>query len=125
ILVVSFFLYAFASHALIVDTPLHDPKQEAVARSIFQNVRCVVCEGQSLADSSAEVAVDMRQEIRRQIESGNSYDDVIAFLVQRYGDEILMRPPLNHRTVLLWVAPLCLLLAGLLLAWNYFGRKPV
>jgi len=78
-------------------------------------LRCLVCQNQSLADSNAELAVDLRRQIREQLERGASERDVIGFMVQRYGDFVLYRPPLKASTLLLWCGPFLLLGLGLFL----------
>jgi cytochrome c-type biogenesis protein CcmH len=82
------------------------------AQELFKELRCVVCEGQSLYDSHALVAQDMKQEIYRQIGEGKTDDEIKAFLVERYGDHILMSTPFNQRTGLLWLFPLFIGLFG-------------
>jgi len=82
-------------------------------------LRCLVCQNQSLADSNAELAVDLRRQIREQLERGASERDVIGFMVQRYGDFVLYRPPLKASTLLLWCGPFLLLGLGLFL----FARR--
>jgi cytochrome c-type biogenesis protein CcmH len=78
-------------------------------------LRCLVCQNQTLADSNADLAVDLRRQIREQLSSGKSERDVLDFMVQRYGDFVLYRPPLKASTVLLWSGPFLLLLLGLFL----------
>jgi len=124
-----FFILAtivFASYtalALPLEKPLPDPAQEAVARVIFQELRCVVCQSESLADSQAQVAADMRREIRTQVAAGKSHDDIITYFTTRYGDFVLIRPPLNNNTALLWFAPLMAILAGGMMTALYFRRR--
>jgi len=78
-------------------------------------LRCLVCQNQSLADSNADLAVDLRRQIREQLGSGKSERDVLDFMVQRYGDFVLYRPPFKASTVLLWVGPFLLLGLGMVL----------
>jgi cytochrome c-type biogenesis protein CcmH len=78
-------------------------------------LRCLVCQNQTLADSNADLAVDLRRQIREQLRSGKSERDVLDFMVQRYGDFVLYRPPFKANTVLLWGGPFLLLLLGLIL----------
>ncbi len=108
--------------ALGTDTPLPDPAQEARARALFHQVRCVVCQSEAIADSPAEVARDMRGEIRKRIESGESDEVVLDYLVSRYGDFILMRPPVKAGTALLWAGPLIMLSLAGIAAAAYFRR---
>jgi len=114
---------SFAAFALSVEDPLSDPAQEAAARAIFQEIRCVVCQSEALADSQAQVAADMRREIRTQVAAGKSHDEILTYFTERYGDFVLMRPPLRHHTVLLWLAPLLAILVGGIIAMRYFRRK--
>jgi cytochrome c-type biogenesis protein CcmH len=78
-------------------------------------LRCLVCQNQSIADSNADLAVDLRRQIREQLGSGKSERDVLDFMVQRYGDFVLYRPPLKASTVLLWSGPFLLLGLGIFL----------
>jgi cytochrome c-type biogenesis protein CcmH len=92
---------------------LKDPALEARARSIGQALRCVVCQNQSIDDSSAEVARDMRGAVRERLVAGDSDDRVFDYMVARYGDYVLLKPPFKTGTWLLWLgAPLLLLVAA-------------
>lgn len=91
---------------------LPDPAQEARARALFEQVRCVVCQNESIDDSEAELAADLRAVVREQVAAGRSDAEIKAFLVERYGDFVLLRPPLRPGTVVLWGAPFLLLLAA-------------
>ncbi|MBI1236710.1 MAG: cytochrome c-type biogenesis protein CcmH [Alphaproteobacteria bacterium] len=91
------------------------PAQEMEAAHLMQEIRCVVCDGQSIADSDAALAQDMRLFVRTQIAAGAEPDSVRIALAQRYGDEVLMRPRLTRQTLPLYLAPLVLLLAGAVL----------
>ncbi|MEO8176720.1 MAG: cytochrome c-type biogenesis protein [Sphingomicrobium sp.] len=94
---------------------LPDPRQEAKAEALMEELRCLVCQGQSIADSDAELAGDMRHLVRSQIAAGQSPDQVRAWLVERYGDWISYRPPAAPVGWPLWGAPIVLLLLGALL----------
>ncbi len=102
---------------------LPDPRQEAVARDLMDEVRCLVCQGQSIADSDADMAGDMRSHIRRRIAAGETPDQIRSWLVERYGNWVTYDPPLDAVTWPLWAAPLVLLAAGLLLARGRFRRR--
>ena len=92
---------------------LSDPALEARAREIGQALRCVVCQNQSIDDSAAEVAHDMRRAVRERLTAGDSNDQVFAYMVARYGDYVLLKPPFKTGTLVLWLgAPLLLLIAG-------------
>jgi len=100
------------------DRPLADAAQEARARALFADIRCVVCQHEAIADSPAGIAADMRRLVREEIAAGRSDAQVKADLVRRYGDFVLFTPPLRAATWLLWFGPLSALMAagvGLLL----------
>lgn len=109
--------------ARLADTQLPDPKQEAKAQELMLTIRCVVCQGQSIADSNAEMAGDMRALIRRQIAGGRTPTQVRDWLVGRYGDYVTYDPPLSAATAPLWIAPIILILIGALVARSSFRRK--
>jgi len=115
--------FATAAHALSVDEPLADGAQEARAKALFQAIRCVVCQSEPIADSPAEVARDMRRTVREEIASGKSDDEIIALMVSRYGDFILMQPPLKNSTTLLWFGPLIVLGFAGLFVRSYFRKS--
>ncbi len=111
-------------HAALPDEMLADPALEARARAISQEVRCVVCQNQSIDDSSADLARDLRLIVREQLVAGKSDDQVRAYLVQRYGTYVLLRPPLSRATLLLWFGPAALaLLAALGVYAALFRRR--
>jgi cytochrome c-type biogenesis protein CcmH len=92
---------------------LSEPGLEARARAISRDLRCVVCQNQSIDDSAAEVAHDMRRAVRERLSAGDSDDKVYAFMVARYGDYVLLQPPFKPGTLVLWLgAPVLLLVAG-------------
>ena len=104
-------------------TQLPDARQEAQAKSLMETLRCLVCQGQSIADSDAEMAGDMRALVRRRIRDGESPDQVRAWLIQRYGNWVSYDPPLDRTTWPLWILPLLLLATGGWLARGRFKRR--
>ena len=111
-------LTLFALPALAVEPSemLKDPALESRARDIGRRLRCVVCQNQSIDDSNAEVAHDMRRAVRERLVAGDSDRQVYDFMVARYGDYVLLQPPFKPATLILWLgAPLLLVLAGGLL----------
>ena len=90
-----------------------DPMVEQRLMDLAEELRCLVCQNQSLADSHADLAVDLREEVRSQIRAGKSDDEIRAWMTQRYGDFVLYRPPVKGTTVLLWAGPFVLLLVAL------------
>ncbi len=91
---------------------LHDPAEEARARALFRDVRCLVCQSQSIDDSDAALAHDLRQLIPQQVAAGRSDDQIRTFLVSRYGQFVLLTPKASLGNAILWVGPLLVLVAG-------------
>jgi len=114
--------FAFASHVPAVqpDEVLSDPALEARARALSHKLRCMVCQNQSIDDSDAPLARDLRVLVRERLKSGDSDSQVREFLVARYGQFVLLEPEKNWRTALLWLAPLLVLLAGGLVLLRLF-----
>jgi cytochrome c-type biogenesis protein CcmH len=104
---------------------LTDPAREARARAIFRETRCLVCQGESIDESDAPLAADLRRAIRELIGAGASSDEVRAFLIRRYGDFVLFRPRFDGINLLLWLTPFAVALAGVgLLAFRRSGTVP-
>lgn len=102
-----------------------DPQLEKRVEALSAELRCLVCQNQTLADSHAELALDLKQQVREKLASGMSENDVIDFMVQRYGDFVLYRPPVRATTWLLWFGPFLLLAVGLgLLVRRLRARAP-
>ena len=97
--------------AAYADTQLADPAQEAQARGLMETLRCVVCQGQSIADSDADMAGEMRALVRQRVAAGETPRAVRDWLIARYGDYVSYDPPVSRATLPLWLAPLLLLLA--------------
>ena len=118
---------AFAQSALpparYAYAQLADPRQEAEAKALMETLRCLVCQGQSIADSDADMAGDMRALVRQRIEAGESPEQIRRWLIDRYGNWVSYKPPVEPLTWPLWAAPLVLLGAGLLLARGRFRRR--
>lgn len=108
--------------AALAYSQLPDPAQEAEAKALMETLRCLVCQGQSIADSDAEMAGDMRALVRERIARGEKPAAIRGYLVQRYGDYVTYDPPLSWVTAPLWIAPLLLLGIGLLLARRLFRK---
>ena len=98
---------------------LKDPAQEARAKALMEELRCLVCQGQSIADSDAPLAGDMRHEVRSKIAEGESPDEIKSWLVARYGNWVSYDPPFDGATAFLWLGPLLFLAIG---GWLAFGR---
>jgi cytochrome c-type biogenesis protein CcmH len=102
---------------------LADPRQEAAAKALMEELRCLVCQGQSIADSDAELAGDMRAMVRQRIAAGEKPADVRSWLIERYGDWVSYRPPVEPMTWPLWAAPLLLLGVGAYLLRHRFRKR--
>ena len=98
---------------------LKDPAQEARAKALMEELRCLVCQGQSIADSDAPLAGDMRHEVRSKIAAGESPAEIKTWLIARYGNWVSYDPPFDGATALLWLGPLLFLALG---GWLAFGR---
>ncbi len=101
-----------------------DPAQEARARDIGRSLRCLVCQNQSIFDSNSGLAKDLRVLVRERMTAGDTDNEVLDFIAARYGDYVLLKPPMRSHTVVLWLAPLALGLFGAMLAFSYHrGRQ--
>lgn len=106
-----------------VRAPVTDAVLEARVLAVAEELRCLVCQNESVAASQAELALDLRDQIRRQLAEGRSEADIRRFMVERYGDFVLYRPPLKAGTVLLWVGPFVLLVLGLWALWRQLRQQ--
>ncbi|WP_431856930.1 cytochrome c-type biogenesis protein [Azospirillum sp.] len=109
--------------AVMPDEVLKDPTLELRARGISKDLRCLVCQNQSIDDSDAPLARDLRVIVRERLSAGDSDADVVRFLTDRYGDYVLLKPPVKATTVALWTAPAVLLLLALLAARPLLRRR--
>ena len=112
-----------ASLAVTPDEVLQDPKLEARAREISQNLRCLVCQNQSIDDSDAELAHDLRIMLRERLTAGDTDAQAIGFMVARYGNFVLLKPPLQADTLLLWFGPAVLLAVAAIGFGRYLRRS--
>ena len=103
---------------------LQNPKQELKARNISKNVRCLVCQNQSIDESAAPLAKDLRILIRKKVKEGHTENEIYKFLTDRYGDFILLKPPLKRTTFVLWFLPFVFLAIGIfILSWHHKKSK--
>lgn len=112
LLAVALLAVAGPARAVTPDEQLPDPKLEARARTLSRDLRCVVCQNQSIDESDAVLARDLRVILRERIMAGDTDDQAVAFLVARYGNFIRLKPPFEADTLVLWLGPLAILLAG-------------
>src|ERR1700761_6715935 len=113
-----------AAHAVLPDEVMSDPAKEHRARDLSRELRCMVCQNQSIDDSEAPLARDIRLLVRERIAAGNSDAQVIDFLVARYGEFVLLKPRFEQQTLLLWLVPPLVLLGGGLALWVNARRGP-
>ena len=100
-----------------------DPVTEKRLQALSEELRCLVCQNQNIADSNAELAQDLRREVRAMIKAGKTDKEIIDFMVARYGDFVLYRPPVQGNTLLLWGGPIALLLLGIVALQRYLRRR--
>jgi cytochrome c-type biogenesis protein CcmH len=112
-----------AAHAVQPDEVMSDPARESRARDLSRELRCMVCQNQSIDDSDAPLARDLRLLVRERIASGDSDAEVIDFLVARYGEFVLLKPRFNAHTLLLWLLPPLALAGGGLALWVNMRRR--
>jgi cytochrome c-type biogenesis protein CcmH len=112
-----------AAFAVQPDEIMADPGKEARARDLSRELRCMVCQNQSIDDSEAPLARDLRLLVRERIAAGDSDNQVIDFLVARYGEFVLLKPRFNPHTLVLWLLPPLALLGGGLALWTYSRRR--
>lgn len=112
-----------SSWAIDAAPAFSDPVQQARYERLASELRCLVCQNETIKDSNADLAADLRRELREQLRAGKSDAEIRQFLTDRYGDFVLYKPPLTARTVLLWAAPLLLLLIGLIAAGVVIVRR--
>ncbi|MFA5628035.1 MAG: cytochrome c-type biogenesis protein [Thiohalomonadaceae bacterium] len=117
-------LFSLAVQASISAYEFNTPEQESRFNTLSQELRCLVCQNQNIADSNAGLAVDLRRQIHEMILAGKTDQEIIEFMTQRYGEFVLYRPPMRAGTLLLWIGPFALLiLGGGIMAW--FVRQRV
>ncbi len=106
------------------DTPLDDAAAEARAQNLMREIRCVVCDSEPVSHSTADIAVDMRRQIRQQVDAGASNSEVREFFRSRYGQYVLFRPPTSGAGILIWLFPFLLLVGGgLLISRKMLGKR--
>ena len=116
-------LLASGARAVQPDEVLQDPVLEARARAISEGLRCLVCQNQSIDDSDAPLAKDLRLLVRERLKQGDSDQQVVDFIVARYGEFVLLKPKFTPHTVLLWLATPAVFTAALLLIWLAYRRR--
>jgi cytochrome c-type biogenesis protein CcmH len=117
-------LLLFSTQVLAVDDhQLADPEQQKTYEIITSELRCLVCQNQTIADSNAELAGDLRRQVFEMLQQGKSKAEIIQFMTDRYGDFVLYNPPLKTKTALLWLGPIAFLLTGFAMIFWFIRRK--
>lgn len=126
-LIIAMFLGFLAMPVMAVDPDevLADPALEARARIISKDLRCLVCQNQSIDDSDAELARDLRLLVRARLQAGDSNEDVVRYIVARYGNFVLLKPPLDAATVALWFGPVLFFALAVVALMIFFRRRGV
>ncbi len=123
ITVLSLILFVTPALAIQPDEILKDTVLEERARVISKELRCLVCQNQSIDDSDAPLARDLRVLVRERLQAGESNEEVINFVVDRYGDFVLLRPPVKASTLVLWLSPVAALIVGIFLLLTWFRKQ--
>lgn len=124
-----FLAFAMSTSILAQSAPVQEPlvfenqQQEERFNQLTLELRCLVCQNQNLADSDAQLAHDLRSEVHEMLLAGNSNDEIKQFMVERYGDFVLYRPPVQKNTYLLWLGPILLLLGGALILRSNIKKR--
>ncbi len=100
-----------------------DPALEQRVQRLANELRCLVCQNQTIADSNAELAVDLRKQVREQLKQGKSEKEILDYMVNRYGDFVLYRPPVKAQTLVLWLGPFVLMAGGLFVLLRFLRRR--
>ncbi len=124
-LLLAFVAVGAAQPALAIDSEpgFDDPALEARYRKLTDELRCLVCQNQTIADSNVDLAKDLRRQVRQMMADGATDDEILDYMVARYGDFVRYRPPLTPRTWLLWSAPVLMLVVGLLVGLSIVRRR--
>lgn len=116
-------LTVLGAHAREAEPVVADPALESRVLKLSEKLRCLVCQNQSIAESNADLALDLRDQVREQLGAGKSEDDVVDYMVARYGDFVLYEPPVKLSTVLLWAGPATLAVLGIVLLMRRLVRR--
>lgn len=114
-----------AGYAVEPDEMLADPELEARAREISKDLRCVVCQNENIDESNAELARDLRLLVRERLKEGDTDEEVVQYVVDRYGDYVLLKPPFKAKTYALWFGPPVFLLIALYAGWRFYRSRAV
>lgn len=117
-------LLSIPAHAIFTEKPLENPQQEARAQVLMKELRCLVCQNQAISESHAPLARDLRVVLRERIAAGDSDSEALDYMVERFGDWVLLNPPLKPKTYLLWFGVPIIFLIGATITFFYLRRRP-
>lgn len=117
------FLLAVPAHAIFTEKPLENPTEEARAQELMKDLRCLVCQNQAISESGAPLARDMRVVLRERIAAGDSDEQAVNYMVDRFGDWVLLNPPFKAKTLVLWISMPVILLVGAILVFLFLRRQ--
>jgi len=123
ILVALIAIFTLGGTARAAESLTTESALEKRVTTLAQDLRCLVCQNQTIADSNAPLAIDLKNQIREKIGQGMSNDQIVDYMVQRYGDFVLYRPPVKATTIALWFGPAAILLLGLVVLFRYLARR--
>ncbi len=124
LLILALLLSAPAFSSTIDAYPFDDPEQEKIYKKLIEELRCLVCQNQNLADSNAELAQDLRRKTYDLAKAGNSEQEIVDYMVQRYGDFVLYKPPFQINTLVLWIGPFLIFVVGVFVLIRFIRHKP-
>jgi cytochrome c-type biogenesis protein CcmH len=118
------FLLMMSGNGFAVDyRQFSNPEQQEIYETLTSELRCLVCQNQTIADSNAELAADLRRQVYEMLEQGKTRQEIIGFMTERYGDFVLYKPPFKGKTGILWIAPVIFLLTGLIAVFLFIRQK--
>jgi cytochrome c-type biogenesis protein CcmH len=123
VLILAALLLAAPAQAIFTEKPLENPQQEARAQELMKELRCLVCQNQAISESHAPLARDLRVVLRERIAAGDSDAEALDYMVQRFGDWVLLNPPFKMNTLILWLGPLLILAPGAVITFLYLRRR--
>ena len=124
-LILILFSLSLNSFAAVEYKKFDNPQQEETYQVLIEELRCLVCQNQTIADSNAELAKDLRRQVYEMLQQGKSKDEIATFMTERYGDFVLYNPPFKVKTGVLWIGPVIFLLIGLVMLFVFTRRKKV
>lgn len=123
LIILSFLLYNSIGFAGVEFRQFDNPEQEQAYNNLISELRCLVCQNQTIADSNADLAQDLRRQVYEMLQQGKSQQDIVDFMTQRYGDFVMYRPAFNTKTALLWLGPVAFAIFGLIVLIIISRRK--